>query len=128
MSTFGARPALVLAILAAVAIGSVALALPVAEPFRHAMVPRLPMYVIVLAIFSTVAQLVSGLVDLLSRSIERRIIVLRLSLALSALFLALAFSSLGFGKRPLLMPLVASAILAVAAATIARRARLSANP
>ncbi len=127
MRTPGARPLFIVTIVLAVSIASLALATPAADSFRHAIAPRLPLYVILLAIISTVAQLVSALVDALSRSFERRVVALRLSVAASALFMALAFSQTATGRRPLLLPLAASALLAIAAAAIARRSQLQAN-
>ena len=127
MSRTGAPPPFVLAIMVAVSIASVALATPAADSFRQAIAPRLPLYVIVLAIISAIAQLVSVLVDVLSRSFERRVVALRITVAASALLMALAFSSTGTGRRPLLLPLAASALLAIVSAAIARRSRLQAN-
>lgn len=120
MRKAGARPSILLALVVAVSLSCLALATPAADSLRQAIAPRLPLYVILLAIISMVAQLVSIAVDVLSRSFERRVIALRLSLAASALFMALAFSPTGLGKRPLLLPLTVSTLLAVTAAAIAR--------
>ncbi|MEP7086935.1 MAG: hypothetical protein ABI884_06335 [Gemmatimonadota bacterium] len=62
-----------LVIVVAVSIAGVTLATPAADSARHAIAPRLPFYVIVLAVISVVVQLVSAVVDMLSRSFGRRI-------------------------------------------------------
>lgn len=72
MKDSGARPLLAFVFVVAVSIAGVALATPAADSVLHAIAPRLPFYVIALAIISVVAQLVSTLVDVLSHWLNRR--------------------------------------------------------
>lgn len=108
-------------------VACVALASPWAEPFRRAIRPGLPMFVVILATVSAVGQLVAGTVQLVSKPVSRserwRAAALPLSLGASALCMVLAFlphperSSLHF------VPLTGAALFAVAAAALQRRAR-----
>ncbi len=104
-----------------------ALATTWAEPFRRAIRPGLPLFVVVLATVSAVGQLVVGTVQLVSKPIstsERwRAAALPLSLGASALSMVLAF--LPYPERSVmhLFPLLGAALFAVAAAALQRRAR-----
>ncbi|MEO8881693.1 MAG: hypothetical protein ABI446_14975 [Gemmatimonadaceae bacterium] len=108
-------------------VACMALATPWAQPFRRAIRPGLPLFVIVLAAVSAVGQLVVGAVQLVSKPVsasERwRAAALPLSLGASALCMVLAF--LPHPQRSLLhlFPLLGAALFAVAAAALQRRAR-----
>lgn len=108
-------------------VACVALATPWAEPFRRAIRPGLPMFVVVLATVSAIGQLVAGAVHLVSKSVSRserrRAAALPLSLGASALCMVLAF--LPHPERSALhfVPFTGAALFAVAAAALQRRAR-----
>jgi hypothetical protein len=117
------RRVLLIAMLSGIAVAVIAFATPWAEPFRRAIRPQLPTYVVVLAVLSLAAQLVAALVQGLANRGSWRSITISLSLAASALFMALAFLPGGAEHVPRLIPLLGAALFAVTAAALQRRAR-----
>lgn len=123
MKTSASRRSLLIAVMTLIAVSALALATPWAEPFRRAIRPRLPLYVVVLASFSAIAQLVMGVVQALSRRGAWRTAALPLSLGSSALCMALAFLPNAPARLPRLFPIVGAALFAITAAALQRRAR-----
>jgi len=117
------RRTLLVAMLALVALSALALAAPWAEPFRRAIRPQLPSFVVILASISAVVQFVVGIVEGVSKGGAWRSAVLPLSLGVSALCMALAFLPAAPGATPRLVPIVGAALFALTAAALQRRAR-----
>ena len=112
-----------LAVLVLVALSALALAGPWAAPFRRAIRPRLPAFVVILAGISAVGHLVSALIAGFSARGAWRAAALPLSLGVSALCMALAFLPGAQGGGPRLLPIVGAALFALVAAVSQRRAR-----
>lgn len=127
MRTFCSRRASLGAMVMLTVVACIALATPWAEPFRRAIRPGLPMFVVVLATVSAVGQLVVGTVQLVSKPVSKserwRAAALPLSLGASALCMALAFLPHPERSSLHLFPLFGAALFAVAAAALQRRAR-----
>ncbi len=117
------RRFLEIAILLAVALASVALALPAAASVRLEIGPQLPIVVVVLGTLTGAWQLVSGIVAAMRNGGVGSAAAVPLSLGVSAICMALAFLPPTPNSAPRLLPSLGAAVFAVTAAVLQRRAR-----
>ena len=123
MKSSAQRRTLLVAMLALIALASLALATSWAEPFWRVIRPQLPSFVVILASVSVIVQLLVALVEGLSKRGAWRSAALPLSLGVSALCMALAFLPGAPGATPRLVPIAGAALFALTAAALQRRTR-----
>jgi len=105
------------------ALASVAFAAPWAAHVRQSIRPQLPLFVVVLAALTGVAQLVTGVVEGLGKRGGWNAAALPTTLGISAMFMALSFLPGTPGTVPRLIPILGAVLFAVAAAVLQRRMR-----
>jgi hypothetical protein len=117
------RRSLFVALMLITALASVAVASPWAAHVRQSIRPQLPLFVVVLAALTGVAQLVTGVVEGLGSRGGWSAAALPIALGISAMCMALSFLPGAPGTVPRLFPILGAASFAVAAAVLQRRTR-----
>jgi hypothetical protein len=117
------RRSLLVALMLITALASVAFAAPWAAHVRQSIRPQLPLFVVVLATITGVAQLVMGVVEGLGKRGGWSAAALPIVLGISAMCMALSFLPSAPGTVPRLLPILGAAFFAVTAAVLQRRTR-----